>query len=175
MGKTSWDCQEELFRQEVENADDIRLSYRLLRKCMGDKQKFCADIKPGGKPELPGPFLICANSPLAVTWRMFTAYMCPCEAPFELQQGHSQVHLACTAKNLQSTRIHASFSCSHRGPDCAWRDSLLADARLHWPGCNVVSSASLLCWSACRCTCPAWPLRRLCMCCMRPIQPGAEV
>ena len=48
VGQTSWDCQEELFRQEVENADDVRLSYRLLRKCMGDKQKFCADIKPGG-------------------------------------------------------------------------------------------------------------------------------
>ena len=51
VGQTSWDCQEELFRQEVENADDLRLSYRLLRKCMGDKQKFCADIKPGGCPQ----------------------------------------------------------------------------------------------------------------------------
>ncbi|KAK9797745.1 hypothetical protein WJX73_005342 [Symbiochloris irregularis] len=48
VGQTSWDCQEELFRQEVENADDLRLSYRLIRKCMGDKQKFCPDIKPGG-------------------------------------------------------------------------------------------------------------------------------
>lgn len=53
MGQTSWDCQEELFRQEVENADDIRLSYRLLRKCMGDKQKFCADIKPGRSLHAP--------------------------------------------------------------------------------------------------------------------------
>lgn len=50
VGQTSWDCQEELFRQEVENADDLRLSYRLMRKCMGDKQKFCADIKPGAPP-----------------------------------------------------------------------------------------------------------------------------
>ena len=45
--QVSWECQEELFRQEVENADDIRLSYRLLKKCMGDKKKFCADVKPG--------------------------------------------------------------------------------------------------------------------------------
>ena len=50
LGQTSWDCQEELFRQEVENADDIRLSYRLLRKCQGDKQKFCKDIRPGAQP-----------------------------------------------------------------------------------------------------------------------------
>lgn len=47
VGQVTWDCQEELFRQEVENADDLRLSYRLLRKCMGDKQKFCSDVKPG--------------------------------------------------------------------------------------------------------------------------------
>ncbi|BDA41257.1 probable Golgi apparatus protein 1 [Coccomyxa sp. Obi] len=44
----SWECQEELFRQEVENADDLRLSQRLFKKCMGDKKKFCADIKFGG-------------------------------------------------------------------------------------------------------------------------------
>ena len=50
IGQTSWDCQEELFRQEVENADDIRLSYRLLRKCQGDKQKFCKEIRPGELP-----------------------------------------------------------------------------------------------------------------------------
>ena len=43
----SWECQEELFRQEVENADDLRLSQRLFKKCMGDKKKFCADIKFG--------------------------------------------------------------------------------------------------------------------------------
>lgn len=43
----SWDCQEELFRQEVENADDIRLSVKLFRTCLGDKKKFCPDIKPG--------------------------------------------------------------------------------------------------------------------------------
>ena len=47
IGQTSWDCQEELFRQEVENADDVRLSYRLIRNCQADKQKFCKDVKPG--------------------------------------------------------------------------------------------------------------------------------
>ncbi|KAK9816541.1 hypothetical protein WJX72_001742 [[Myrmecia] bisecta] len=44
----SWECQEALFRQEVENADDTRLSIRLMNKCMVDKQAFCADVKPGG-------------------------------------------------------------------------------------------------------------------------------
>lgn len=46
-GRASWECQEELFRQEVENADDIRLSHRLMRKCMGDKKKFCNDVPAG--------------------------------------------------------------------------------------------------------------------------------
>ncbi len=35
----SWDCQEQLFRQEVENADDVRLSVRLFRACLADKKK----------------------------------------------------------------------------------------------------------------------------------------
>jgi len=43
----SWDCQEELFRQEVEDADDMRLNAVLLRLCSKDKKKFCADVKPG--------------------------------------------------------------------------------------------------------------------------------
>eukprot|EP00951_Prasinocladus_malaysianus_P013425 scaffold101517_cov39-Prasinocladus_malaysianus.AAC.1 len=43
----SWDCQEELFRQEVENADDLRLSVTLFRVCLNDKKKFCKDVKPG--------------------------------------------------------------------------------------------------------------------------------
>ena len=46
-GRASWECQEELFRQEVENADDIRLSHRLMKKCMGDKKKFCNDVPAG--------------------------------------------------------------------------------------------------------------------------------
>lgn len=44
----SWACEEQLFRQEVENADDIRLSVRLFRACMRDKKKFCTDVAPGG-------------------------------------------------------------------------------------------------------------------------------
>ena len=35
----SWACEEQLFRQEMENADDIRLSVRLFNKCMPDKRK----------------------------------------------------------------------------------------------------------------------------------------
>ena len=35
----SWDCQEQLFRQEVENADDLRLSVRLFRACLADKKQ----------------------------------------------------------------------------------------------------------------------------------------
>jgi Golgi apparatus protein 1 len=45
----SFDCQEELFRQDVQNADDIRLSIVLLRTCMADKQQFCAHV-PYGAP-----------------------------------------------------------------------------------------------------------------------------
>jgi len=43
--------------QEVENADDLRLSHRLFKKCMGDKKKFCADMKFGAYPHtslIPG-------------------------------------------------------------------------------------------------------------------------
>lgn len=46
-GQVSFECQEELFRQDVENADDIRLSQRLVKKCMADKKKFCNDVEPG--------------------------------------------------------------------------------------------------------------------------------
>ena len=35
----SWSCEEQLFRQEIENADDVRLSVRLFSKCMADKRK----------------------------------------------------------------------------------------------------------------------------------------
>ena len=47
LGQMSWDCQEQLFRQEVENADDVRLSYSLMRSCQADIQKFCRDVTPG--------------------------------------------------------------------------------------------------------------------------------
>ena len=51
-GQVSFECQEELFRQEVENADDIRLSQRLVKKCMAEKKKFCNDVKPGAQSEI---------------------------------------------------------------------------------------------------------------------------
>lgn len=35
----SWECQEQLFRQEVENSEDVRLSVRLFRSCLADKKK----------------------------------------------------------------------------------------------------------------------------------------
>jgi Golgi apparatus protein 1 len=34
----SWDCQEQLFRQEVENAEDLRLSIKLFHACLADKK-----------------------------------------------------------------------------------------------------------------------------------------
>jgi golgi apparatus protein 1 len=40
-------CEEELFRQEVENADDIRLDLKLFRACRGDQQRYCKDIAYG--------------------------------------------------------------------------------------------------------------------------------
>jgi Golgi apparatus protein 1 len=44
----SWDCQEELFRKEVEDADDLRLNPTLLRLCSKDKKKFCGGACVGG-------------------------------------------------------------------------------------------------------------------------------
>ena len=43
----TWACEEQLFRQEMENADDLRLSVRLFAKCLPDKRKFCKDVEPG--------------------------------------------------------------------------------------------------------------------------------
>eukprot|EP00798_Chlamydomonas_sp_ICE-L_P010489 gene10489-8455_t len=43
----SWPCEEQLYRQEIEDSDDIRLSVRLYGNCMADKRKFCKDIEPG--------------------------------------------------------------------------------------------------------------------------------
>lgn len=45
--KLSPECDAELFRQEVESTDDIRLSVRLFRACLPDKKEFCADVPPG--------------------------------------------------------------------------------------------------------------------------------
>ncbi|KAL6765630.1 hypothetical protein V8C86DRAFT_2455912 [Haematococcus lacustris] len=43
----SWPCEEQLFRQEMENADDIRLSVRLYKTCLKAKKRFCANVEPG--------------------------------------------------------------------------------------------------------------------------------
>jgi len=42
-----WECQEDLFRQDVQNADDIRFDISLLRTCMADKLQFCGHIQYG--------------------------------------------------------------------------------------------------------------------------------
>lgn len=52
----TWACEEQLFRQEMENADDIRLSVRLFAKCLPDKRKFCK-VSVGLTPTLPYPAL----------------------------------------------------------------------------------------------------------------------
>ena len=47
--KLSWACEEQLFRQEMENADDVRLSVRLFARCMPDKRKVrCTRAGAGG-------------------------------------------------------------------------------------------------------------------------------
>lgn len=43
----SWECVGKLFKQEMENADDIRLSVRLFTNCLSDKKRFCPDVEPG--------------------------------------------------------------------------------------------------------------------------------
>ena len=45
--QVSWECQEEMFRADVENADDVRLSVRLFRTCIKEKQTFCPTVAPG--------------------------------------------------------------------------------------------------------------------------------
>eukprot|EP00195_Chlamydomonas_chlamydogama_P004977 CAMPEP_0202901334 /NCGR_PEP_ID=MMETSP1392-20130828/14194_1 /ASSEMBLY_ACC=CAM_ASM_000868 /TAXON_ID=225041 /ORGANISM="Chlamydomonas chlamydogama, Strain SAG 11-48b" /LENGTH=885 /DNA_ID=CAMNT_0049587883 /DNA_START=46 /DNA_END=2703 /DNA_ORIENTATION=- len=45
--QVSWECQNQMFRNEKESGDDIRLSVRLFNKCIGDYQKFCKDVEPG--------------------------------------------------------------------------------------------------------------------------------
>jgi hypothetical protein len=43
----SWECQNQIFRNEKETVDDIRLSTRLFNKCLVDQRKFCKDVEPG--------------------------------------------------------------------------------------------------------------------------------
>jgi Golgi apparatus protein 1 len=46
-GVVSFDCKQELFRQDVENAGDVRLSVQLMRLCAGEMKVFCAQAEPG--------------------------------------------------------------------------------------------------------------------------------
>lgn len=55
----SFDCKQELFRQDVENADDVRLSVQLLRMCSGEMQVFCANVEPGACLHIPLHVLNC--------------------------------------------------------------------------------------------------------------------
>jgi Golgi apparatus protein 1 len=43
----NWSCATELYRKDIEDADDVRLSVRLFKACLTDKQQFCADVPPG--------------------------------------------------------------------------------------------------------------------------------
>ena len=43
----TWECQTQLYRNDKEAGDDIRLSVRLFNKCNRDYQKFCKDVEPG--------------------------------------------------------------------------------------------------------------------------------
>jgi hypothetical protein len=45
--KISWECAEQLFKQELEADEDLRLSVRLFQRCLGDKKRFCPDVDPG--------------------------------------------------------------------------------------------------------------------------------
>lgn len=41
------ECAQEVFRQQREADDDIRLNVPLFQKCLADKKQFCADVQPG--------------------------------------------------------------------------------------------------------------------------------
>ena len=43
-----WGCRQALFRKELEDAGDGRLSVTLVRKCAADKRRFCAGVEPAG-------------------------------------------------------------------------------------------------------------------------------
>lgn len=52
----SYDCQAELFRQEQEDSEDLRLSVRLFHKCLNDKIKVGGWM--AGLPSSPLPPLV---------------------------------------------------------------------------------------------------------------------
>lgn len=41
------ECAQEVFRQQLEADQDIRLNVPLFQKCLADKKHFCADVAPG--------------------------------------------------------------------------------------------------------------------------------
>jgi hypothetical protein len=45
---SNWDCEYQLFRKELEDADDLRLSVRMFHACLADKKQFCDDVPAGG-------------------------------------------------------------------------------------------------------------------------------
>jgi golgi apparatus protein 1 len=47
VSELSWDCHEELFRQQVEDADDIRMSVRLFKACRADQKLYCSKVEYG--------------------------------------------------------------------------------------------------------------------------------
>ena len=53
-GSLSWECKAQLFRRDLERSGDVRLSVRLLKKCLADKQKvsvtLCANWYAGARP-----------------------------------------------------------------------------------------------------------------------------
>lgn len=45
--KLNPECGQEVFRQQLEADDDIRLNRPLFQKCLADKKQYCADVAPG--------------------------------------------------------------------------------------------------------------------------------
>lgn len=66
--RLSWDCQEQLFRAEVDNSDDMRLQTRLFNVCLADKKT--VRCRP------PGPLQACP-------WSELSLASCPARAPHD--------------------------------------------------------------------------------------------
>jgi hypothetical protein len=45
--KLNPECGQEVFRQQLEADDDIRLNRPLFEKCLADKKQYCGDVAPG--------------------------------------------------------------------------------------------------------------------------------
>lgn len=73
----SWECQNEVFRQEVEGADDIRLNAPLVSKCMGDKKMFCNDVAPGTQLNIACSTADCMLSEVSTSIATMPYQTCP--------------------------------------------------------------------------------------------------